>query len=49
MKENKDCQIKFRLTAEQKDKITEYCKKHDIKISEFIRSACEKIMDQEKH
>jgi hypothetical protein len=41
MKEIKDCQLKFRLTAEQKRRILEYCEKHDMNVSEFIRFACE--------
>lgn len=44
MKENiKDKKIEFRLTAEEKEKILEYAEKHDMTMSEVIRSLCEKI------
>lgn len=46
--EIKDCQLKFRLTSELKNKITNYCEKHDMTISEFIRFACEKIFQEDK-
>ncbi len=43
MKPKKDCQLKFRLTAELLEKIEAYCEQQEINKSEFIRSACEKI------
>lgn len=46
-KETKDCQLKFRLTTELKNKIEDYCEQHDMNTSEFIRFACEKIFIQE--
>ena len=48
MKQNKDSQIRIRLTTEQKEQIKEYCAKHNITISEFIRFTCEKIFNTEK-
>lgn len=47
IKENKDWQMKCRLTQSQKEEILDYCKKHDMTISEFVRMACEKIFNQE--
>jgi antitoxin component of RelBE/YafQ-DinJ toxin-antitoxin module len=46
MKEIKDCQLKFRLTTELKNKIADYCERYDINTSEFIRMACERIFDK---
>lgn len=43
MKETKDTIIQFRLTAEQKELIKDYCRKHNISVSEFIREACTTI------
>lgn len=48
IKENKDWQMKCRLTQSQKEEILDYCKKHDMTISEFVRMACEKIFNQEE-
>lgn len=45
MNEIKDCQLRFRLTTELKDKIADYCDRHDMNTSEFIRMACERIFD----
>lgn len=45
--ENKDQQIKFRLTQTDKEKILTYCEKHDMTVSEFVRFACEKIFQKE--
>ena len=47
MKENKEFQLKARFTLEQKQRILEYCEKHDMTVSEFIRYACEEILFQE--
>lgn len=46
--ERKDCQLKFRLTTELKNKIADYCEQHHMNTSEFIRFACEKIFAEEK-
>ena len=37
MKENKDVQLKFRLTTSQKTQIENYCATHNITVSEFLR------------
>lgn len=39
MKENKDCQLKFRLTAAMKEQIENYCAAYSMNVSEFIRKA----------
>lgn len=39
MKENKDIQIKVRISATDKDKIDSYCEKHNLTISDFLRVA----------
>lgn len=43
MKENKQENIKVRITPKEKEKIIEYCDKHDMSISEFIRMAVSRI------
>lgn len=40
-------QVKFRLSAEMKQQIMDYCQKYDMSVSEFLRYACEKIFDKE--
>ena len=49
MKQNKDSQLRIRLTADQKEQIKEYCAKHNITISEFIRITCERIFQKEEN
>lgn len=39
MKENKEFQIKFRLTASLKEEIVNYCSAQDITLSQFMRQA----------
>ena len=46
MKDNKEFQLKARFTADQKQRILEYCEKHNMSVSDFIRFACEKIMEE---
>ena len=47
-KENKStASIEFRLTAEEKQQIKDYCKEKHLTVSEFIRMACSRIMNQE--
>ena len=41
VKETKDCQLKFRLTADAANEIKAYCEKRGMTVSEFIRTACE--------
>lgn len=38
MKEIKDTKIEFRLTKSEKEKFQEYAEKHNIKVSELLRS-----------
>lgn len=46
MKENKNNQLKFRLTEELLQKIEQYCEANNMNKSEFARFACEKIFNQ---
>lgn len=48
MKQTKDEQLKFRVTAEFKEKVVEYCEKHNMTISEFLRFVCESIIYNQK-
>ena len=48
MKENKEVQIKFRLTANQKAQIEEYCAAHELNISQFMRLACAELLNKER-
>ena len=41
MKERKECQLKFRLTKKLNERISAYCEKYDLSVSEFIRKAIE--------
>lgn len=43
MKENKQENIKVRITTKEKERIAEYCEAHNITISEFIRMAVSRI------
>lgn len=45
MKENKNNQLKFRLTDELLEKIEKYCEENNMNKSEFARFACEKIFN----
>lgn len=44
MNENKECQIKFRLTARQKEQIGAYCAANGLNISEFLRLAASELL-----
>lgn len=46
-KENKDCQIKVRITAVQKEKIERYCEAHELNVSQFLRMAIDEIIQKE--
>lgn len=46
MKENKDFQIKFRLTASQKKEIEEYCEAYGLNASEFLRLAVNEFFNR---
>lgn len=48
MKENKNFQIKVRLTATEKDAVNNYCEKHGMTVSEFLRTAIENKLFQEE-
>lgn len=43
MKENKQENIKVRITPKEKERIVEYCESHNITISEFIRMAVSRL------
>ena len=43
MKENKQENIKVRITPKEKERIVEYCESHNITISEFIRMEVSRI------
>ena len=45
--EIKDWQMKCRLTQTEKQRVLDYCKKHNMTISEFVRFACETIFQKE--
>ena len=46
MKENKQENIKVRITPKEKERIVEYCETHSITISECIRMAVSRILVQ---
>lgn len=48
MKENKDQILKFRLTQKDKEEIVAYCQKHNLTISEFLRVAYIRMMNQKE-
>lgn len=48
MKENKDHQIKVRVTALQKEEIEQYCEINGMTISQFLRMAIEEILGGRK-
>lgn len=48
MKDLKDCQLKFRLTADLKEQIAQYSAKRDMNVSEYIRLALEKFIKEEE-
>lgn len=47
MKENKVCQLKFRLTAAMKEKIDNYCAAYDMNVSQMIRAAIVEYLSKE--
>lgn len=48
MKENKDCQIKVRVTAVQKEEIERYCEINGMNVSQFLRMAIEETLGGRK-
>ena len=47
-KETKDCQLKFRVTKSEKDRILAYCEKLGINLSDFLRDAYSRIINKEE-
>lgn len=47
-KDNKSVSIEFRLTPIEKQQIKDYCAKHEITVSEFIRWTCLKKIQEVK-
>ena len=47
-KETKDCQLKFRVTKSEKDRILAYCEKLGISLSDFLRDAYSRIINKEE-
>lgn len=47
MKDIKDIQIKVRITATEKDKISSYCEEHNLTVSDFLRSAIYKKLKED--
>lgn len=48
-KETKDCQLKFRVTKSEKDRILAYCEKLGISLSDFLRDAYSRIINKEEN
>lgn len=46
MKETRCLKIDLRLTADEKRRIQEAAAKNDMNVSEFIRYACERLIQQ---
>lgn len=46
MKENKDIQIKVRVTKSEKELIEEYCELNELTVSNFLRLAIKEILGQ---
>ena len=44
----KDCQLKFRLTTDLKEQIAQYSAKRGMNVSEYIRMALEKFIQEEE-
>ena len=47
MKEIKNIQLKVRVTNSEKYLIQKYCEKHNLTISDFLRVAANKILEEE--
>lgn len=46
MKENKEEQIKVRITPTEKEKIMEYCVINDLTVSQFLRMAISEVLNR---
>lgn len=44
MKETKDKQLKFRVSATEKEKIEKYAEEHNLTVSELLRAALNRFM-----
>lgn len=49
MIENKDIQLKFRVTPTEKEKIMEYCELHGLTVSAFLRLATAELLNGSAH
>lgn len=47
MKENKEFQLKVRVTSSEKEKINVYCENHNLSISDFLRIAANKLLKED--
>jgi predicted DNA binding CopG/RHH family protein len=45
MKENKDTQIKVRITTSQKERLDKYCEASGLNLSQFLRMAINEILN----
>lgn len=48
MKENKEYQLKVRLTLAERDLVKEYAAAHNMTISELVRMALDRVMGEAK-
>lgn len=46
MKENKEEQIKVRITPTEKEKIMEYCEINNLTVSQFLRMAISEVLNR---
>ena len=49
MRENKEFQIKFRLTASQKAQVDKYCAAHNINTSQLMRLVLNEYFNKENN
>lgn len=49
MKENKEFQVKFRITASQKAQIEQYCAAHNLNTSQLLRLAIQEFFNKENN
>ena len=45
VKDNKDCQIKVRITKSEKEKLLSYCDANDLTVSQFLRLAMSELLN----
>ena len=46
MKENKEEQIKVRITPTEKEKIMQYCEINNLTVSQFLRMAISEVLNR---